>query len=90
MCTLSKVNMADSSLSESSSISWSDYLNFEAYYYYLKIMIGLMRLLVKSGPGDSNHQDEPIINCESHTSIKNPCAAAASIKKATNGECITL
>ena len=30
MCTLSKVNMADSSLSESSSISWSDYLDFEA------------------------------------------------------------
>ena len=25
-----KVNMADSSLSESSSISWSDYLDFEA------------------------------------------------------------
>ena len=30
MCTLSKVNMADSTLSESSSISWSDYLDFEA------------------------------------------------------------
>ena len=25
-----KVNIADSSLSESSSISWSDYLDFEA------------------------------------------------------------
>ena len=25
-----KVNMADSSLSESSSISWSDYLDFKA------------------------------------------------------------
>ena len=53
-------------------------------------MIGLMRLLVKSGPGDLNRQDEPKINCESHTSIKSPCAAAAYIKKATNGECITL
>ena len=30
MCTLSKVNMVDSSLSESSSISWSDNLDFEA------------------------------------------------------------
>ena len=30
MCTLSKVNMADSSFSESSSISWSDNLDFEA------------------------------------------------------------
>ena len=30
MYTLSKVNMADSSLSESSSISWSDYFDFEA------------------------------------------------------------
>ena len=29
MCTLSKVNMADS-LGESSSISWSDNLDFEA------------------------------------------------------------
>ena len=29
MCTLSKVNMVDSSLRESSSISWSDYLDFE-------------------------------------------------------------
>ena len=53
-------------------------------------MIGLMRLLVKSGHGDLNRQDEPKINCESHTSIKSPCAAAAYIKKATNGECITL
>ena len=53
-------------------------------------MIGLMRLLVKSGHGDLNNQDEPKINCESHMSIKSPCTAAASIKKATNGECITL
>ena len=30
MCTLSKVNMADSTLSESSSISESDYSDFEA------------------------------------------------------------
>ena len=30
MCTLSKVNMVDSSLSESSSMSWSDYWDFEA------------------------------------------------------------
>ena len=30
MCTLSNVNMVDSSLSESSSISWSDNLDFEA------------------------------------------------------------
>ena len=53
-------------------------------------MIGLMRLLVKSGHGDLNLQDEPKINCESHMSIKSPCTAGASIKKATNGECITL
>ena len=30
MCTLSKVNKVDSALSESSSISGSDYLDFEA------------------------------------------------------------
>ena len=30
MCTLSKVSMADSTLSESSSISGSDYSDFEA------------------------------------------------------------
>ena len=53
-------------------------------------MIGPMKLLVKSGPGDLNRQDEPKINCESRMSIKSPCAAAAYIKKATNSECITL
>ena len=47
MCTLSKVNMVDSSLSESSSISWSDNLDFEASMVG-EIMIRHMRLLVKS------------------------------------------
>ena len=53
-------------------------------------MIGLISLLGKSGPGDLNSQDELKIERESQKRIKSPCAAAASMKKATNGECITL
>ena len=45
-----------------------------------------MNLLVKLGPGDLNRQDEPIIQGESWKRIKSLCAAAASIRKATNGE----
>ena len=45
-----------------------------------------MNLLVKLGPGDLNRQDEPRIQGESWKRIKSLCAAAASIRKATNGE----
>ena len=49
-------------------------------------MKGLLSLLVKSGPGDLNHQEELKIERESRRRIKSAYAAAASIKKATNGE----
>ena len=59
-----------------------------------EITIGLWRLLVKSGPGDLNHQGEMKIKRMSHKRIKSPYAPyapAASIKKVTNGEwCITV
>ena len=45
-----------------------------------------MNLLVKLGPGDLNRQDEPRIQGESWKRIKSLCAAAASIRKVTNGE----
>ena len=45
---------------------------------------------MKSGPGDLNHQDEMKIECTKKQTIKSPYTAAASVKKATNGECITL
>ena len=45
-----------------------------------------MNLLLKLGPGDLNRQDEPRIQGESWKRIKSLCAAAASIRKATNGE----
>ena len=45
-----------------------------------------MNLLFKLGPGDLNRQDEPRIQGESWKRIKSPCAAAASIRKVTNGE----
>lgn len=44
-----------------------------------------MNLLVKLGPGDLNRQDEPRIQGESWKRIKSLCAAAASIRKVTNG-----
>lgn len=49
-------------------------------------MIGLMSLLVESDPGDLNRQDETNIERESQKEIKSPCVAAASIRKATNGD----
>ena len=45
-----------------------------------------MNLFVKLGPSDLNRQDEPRIQGESWKRIKSPCAAAASIRKITNGE----
>ena len=45
-----------------------------------------MNLLLKLGPGDLYRQDEPRIQGESWKRIKSPCAAAASIRKVTNGE----
>ena len=45
-----------------------------------------MNLFVKLGPSDLNRQDEPRIQGESWKRIKSPCAAAASIRKVTNGE----
>ena len=53
-------------------------------------MKGLWSLLVKSGPGDLNRQEKMKIERASQKKIKSPYAAAASIKKATIGECITL
>ena len=83
--------MTDSSSSESSLISESDYLDFEAS------MEGennerSIELLGKSGSDDFNRQKhyEPKIERKSQKRIKNPCPAAASIKIATNSECIML
>ena len=45
---------------------------------------------MKSGPGDLNPQKEMKIERTGQRSINSPYVAAASIKKATNGECITL
>ena len=56
----------------------------------LKIIKGLMSLLVKSGPRDLNRLNEPKIERKNQRWTKSPGAAAASINKATNGECITL
>ena len=67
--------MADSNSSESSSISGSDYSDFEASMEGK----GLMNLLVKSGPRDLNRLDEPKIERETQRRIMGPCAAAASI-----------
>ena len=53
-------------------------------------MKALWSLLVKSGPGDLNRQEEMEIKCANQKKNNSPYAAAASIKKATNGECITL
>ena len=47
--------MADSTLGERSSISGSDYSDFEAS---MNMMKGFMNLLRKSGLGNLNHQDE--------------------------------
>ena len=52
----------------------------------MKIRKEFMNLLVKLSPGDLNRQDEPRIQGESWKRTKSPCAAAASIRKATNGE----
>ena len=53
-------------------------------------MKALWSLLVKPGPGDLNRQEEMEIECASQKKNKSAYTAAASIKKATNGECITL
>ena len=55
----------------------------------MKIMNRLMSLL---GNGDLNRRKhyQPKIECKSQKTIKSPFPAAASIKKATNCECITL
>ena len=45
------------------------------------LMKGFMNLLVKSGPRDFNHQDEPETEREIQKRIMGPRAAAASIKK---------
>ena len=49
-----------------------------------------MSLLVKSGPRDLNRLNEPKIERKNQRWTKSPGAAAASINKATHGECITL
>ena len=81
--------MADSTSSESSSISGSDHSDFEAS------MGGehnerVVNLLMKSGPGDLNRLDEPKIERKSQTRIKSPCAAAASTKQARMVSAYTL
>ena len=53
-------------------------------------MKGLWSLLVKSGPGDLNRQEKMKIERTGQKRIKRPYAAAASIKKATNSDCIIL
>ena len=53
-------------------------------------MKGPWSQLVKSGPGDLNHQEEMRIERMKKHRIKSPYTTATSIKKATNGECITL
>ena len=54
-------------------------------------MKGLWSLLVKSDPGDFNRQEETKVELASDQKrIKSPYSMAVSIKKATNGECITL
>ena len=45
---------------------------------------------MKSGPGDLNRQEEMKIERAKKQRIKSPYTAAASVKKATNGEYITL
>ena len=56
----------------------------------MKIMKELWSLLVKSGPGDLNRQEEMEIKRAKKQRIKSPYTAAASVKEATNGEYITL
>ena len=53
-------------------------------------MKGLWSLLVKSGPGDLNRQEEMEIERAKKQRIKSPYTAAASVKEATNGEYIRL
>ena len=53
-------------------------------------MKGLWSLLLKSDPDDFNRQEEMKVERASQKRIKSPYSVAASIKKATNGECITL
>ena len=76
VCKLSTVNMADSSSSEG---SWK-----------VKIMIGLMSLFGKSGPGALKRQDKPKIEYKSQKRIKSPYIAAVLMRKEKNSECITL
>ena len=85
VCTLSKVNMADSSSTESSSTSGSDYSDFEAFIEgedneRIYEPIGEIR------PWRFEPPRRTEIQGESWKRIKSPCAAAASIRKATNGE----
>ena len=53
-------------------------------------MKGLWNLLMKSGPGVLNRQEEVKFEGAKKQRIKSSYTTAASIKKATNGECITL
>ena len=53
-------------------------------------MKGPWSLLVKSGPGDLNRQEEMEIERTKKQRIKSPYTAAASVKEATNGEYIKL
>ena len=89
MCTPCKVNTADSSASESSWSSGSNFSDFETSMEG-ESMKGLWSLLVKSDPGDFNRQEEMKVERASQKRIKSPYSVAVSRKKATNGECITL
>ena len=71
MGTTCKVNMADSTATESSSNSGSDFSDFEASIE-TKIMKGLWSLLVKSGPGDLNLQEEMKIERAKKQRIRSP------------------
>ena len=89
VCSLSKVNMADNSSSESSSMSRLDNSDFEASMEdedneRVYEPVGEIR------PWDLNRQDEPKIERESQKRIMRPCAAAASIKIARIVSAFTL
>ena len=71
MCTPSKVDIADSSAGESSSNSGSDF-RILRLQWKAKIMKGLWSLLVKSGPGDLNRQEEMKIERVIQKRIKSP------------------
>ena len=71
MCTPSKVDIADSSAGESSSNSGSDFWILRLQWK-AKIMKGLWSLLVKSGPGDLNRQEEMKIERVIQKRIKSP------------------